>query len=181
MSALLIACVGNIFKGDDAFGVEVARRLAGRRLPPGVDLVDFGIRGIDLTYALLDRYDAAVLVDATRQGGAPGTLYVIEPEPGNAAPEELMLAPHDLDPTRVLRMVTAMNGRCRRIVLVGCEPETLGDELEGKMGLSAPVSAALDEAACVIESVVADLLAAPVGSLGQHLADASPDFAGRTT
>ncbi len=164
MSALLIACVGNIFKGDDAFGVEVARRLAGRALPPGVDLVDFGIRGIDLTYALLDRYDSAVLVDATQQGGSPGTLYVIEPEPGDAADGELILAPHDLDPTRVLRMVTAMCGRCRRIVLVGCEPETFGDELEGKMGLSAPVAAAADEAVHVIARVVADLLGPDPGT-----------------
>ena len=164
MSALLIACVGNIFKGDDAFGVEVARRLAGRELPPGVDLVDFGIRGIDLTYALLDRYDTAVLVDAISRGGAPGTIYVLEPEPDEAAAEELLLAPHDLDPARVLRMVNAMDGRCRRIVLVGCEPETLGDEIEGRMGLSAPVTAAVDEALQVIEDVVADLLARPVGT-----------------
>ncbi len=180
MSALLIACVGNIFKGDDAFGVEVARRLAGRQLPPDVDLVDFGIRGIDLTYALLDRYDAAVLVDATRQGGAPGTLYVIEPEPGEAAEGELALTPHDLDPTKVLRMVSAMNGRCRRIVLVGCEPETFGDELEGKMGLSEPVTAAVDEAVYVIEGVVADLLS-PAGSPVALRPEASGNFAGGTT
>jgi hydrogenase maturation protease len=159
MSALLIACLGNIFKGDDAFGVEVAHRLVGRELPAGVELVDFGIRGIDLTYALPDDYDVAVLVDTTSQGGAPGTLYVIEPEVGQAAPEELVLAPHDLDPARVLRMVEAMGGRCRRIVLVGCEPQTFGDEIEGRMGLSPPVTAALDEAVRIIEGVVAELLA----------------------
>jgi hydrogenase maturation protease len=174
VSALLIAGIGNIFKGDDAFGIEVARRLAGRELPPGVDLVDFGIRGIDLTYALLDRYDTAVLVDAISRGGAPGTIYVLEPEPGEAAAEELLLAPHDLDPARVLRMVNAMDGRCRRIVLVGCEPETLGDEIEGRMGLSAPVTAAVDEALQVIEDVVADLLARPVGTA------ASANLAGGT-
>lgn len=181
MSALLIACVGNIFKGDDAFGIEMARRLAGRQLPPDVDLVDFGIRGIDLTYALLDGYDTAVLVDATRQGGLPGTIYVIEPEPAEAAPDELLLAPHDLDPAKVLRMVSAMNGRCRRIVLVGCEPETFGDEMHGKMGLSEPVTAAVDEAVRVIEGVVANLLASPAGSPVATRADTSGDFAGGTT
>ncbi len=122
-----------------------------------------------------------MLVDATRQGGVPGTFYVIEPEPGEAAEAELMLAPHDLDPTRVLRMVRAMNGRCRRVVLVGCEPETFGDEMEGLMGLSAPVTAAVDEAVDLIESVVADLLAGPAGGLGPRPADASPDCAGRMT
>jgi hydrogenase maturation protease len=181
VSALLIACVGNIFKGDDAFGVEVARRFAGRKLPPGVDIVDFGIRGIDLTYALMDRYDAAVLVDATRQGGAPGTIYVIEPQPGEAVLEELMPAPHDLDPTKVLRMVTAMNGRCRRIVLVGCEPETFGDEMEGKMGLSEPVMAAVDGAVGLIEGVVADLLDSPAGGEVAIRTGASGNISGGLT
>jgi hydrogenase maturation protease len=177
MSPLLIACLGNIFKGDDAFGVAVARRFHGRQLPPGVDVVDFDIRGIDLTYALLDRYDAAVLVDATCQNGAPGTIYVIEPEPGEAAAEELMLAPHDLDPARVLRMVSAMGGRCRRIVLVGCEPQTLGDELQGEIGLSEPVTAAVEEAVGVIEGVVGDLLAVPAAAIRS---DASRNLAGGT-
>jgi hydrogenase maturation protease len=171
MGTLLIACIGNIFKGDDAFGVEVARRLAGRALPEGVDLVDFGIRGIDLTYALLDRYDSAVLVDATSRGDAPGTLYVIEPEPDQTAPEELMLAPHDLDPNKVLRMVSAMNGRCRRVVLVGCEPATCGDEIEGMMGLSAPVTAAVDDAVGLVEGVVANLLAERPGGRDDFTGD----------
>src|SRR5438270_10803156 len=77
---VLVAGIGNIFLGDDAFGVEVAQRLAQRPLPAGVRVVDFGIRGLDLTYALLDGQDAVILVDATLRGGPPGTLYVIEPE-----------------------------------------------------------------------------------------------------
>src|SRR6266853_193590 len=82
---VLIAGVGNIFLGDDAFGVEVAQRLARRPLPEGVRVVDFGIRGLDLAYALLDRYEAVVLVDAAPRGGAPGTIYVLEPELGSAS------------------------------------------------------------------------------------------------
>src|SRR4029077_20136764 len=78
---ILIACVGNIFLGDDGFGVEVARRLAGRPLPEGVVLKDFGIRGFDLTYALLDGYDLTILVDACPRGAAPGTLHLIDPDP----------------------------------------------------------------------------------------------------
>src|ERR1700734_1751902 len=86
---ILIAGIGNIFLGDDAFGSEVARRLAARPMPDGVKVVDFGIRGFDLTYALLDGSDATILVDATPRGGPPGTLYVIEPDPGEARePEE---------------------------------------------------------------------------------------------
>src|ERR1700736_5676334 len=78
---ILIACVGNIFLGDDAFGVEVARRLAYHPLPPGVRVIDFGIRGLDLTYALLDGCEGPILVDAAPRGEAPGTLSVIQPDP----------------------------------------------------------------------------------------------------
>jgi hydrogenase maturation protease len=159
MSRILIAGLGNVFKGDDAFGVAVAQRLAQRALPADVEVVDFGIRGIDLTYALLDGFDAAVLADTVQRGEAPGTVYVIEPEPETQAPqpEDLMLSPHELDPAKVLRMVRALDGRCRRIVLVGCEPETFGDETDGKMGLSAPVEAAVEEAVGVVESLVSEL------------------------
>ncbi len=81
---ILIAGIGNIFLGDDAFGSEVARRLAAQPIPDGVRVVDFGIRGFDLAYALIDGYDATILVDATPRGGSPGTLYLIEPDPGEA-------------------------------------------------------------------------------------------------
>jgi hydrogenase maturation protease len=155
MSEVLVAGVGNVFLGDDAFGVEVVRRLAGRPLPAGVEVADFGIRGIDLTYALLDRYDAAVLVDAVARGGVPGTLYVIEPEPAADGPGLMM--PHDLDPGKVLAVVRAVNGRCRRILLVGCEPESLGDEYEGRMGLSETVAAAVERAVEVVASLVSEL------------------------
>lgn len=162
MSRLLIAGLGNVFKGDDAFGIEVVQRLAQATLPARVEVVDFGIRGIDLTYALMDDYDMAVLVDTFQQGGAPGTVYVVEPEPQTpetADPEDLMLTPHELDPAKVLRMVRAMDGRCRRLVLVGCEPETFGDEMDGKMGLSTPVAAAVEEGVKAVESLIEEMLA----------------------
>src|SRR5262249_40843536 len=111
---LLIACVGNIFLGDDAFGVEVARRLAAMALPDGVRVVDFGIRGIDLTYALLDGYDSVTLVDAAPRGGTPGTLYMIEPDAsGSHAPEAAgsLLDAHSMDPAKVLRLASTMGGR----------------------------------------------------------------------
>ena len=159
MSGVLVAGVGNVFKGDDAFGVEVVRRLAGRTLPDDVKVVDFGIRGIDLTYALLKGYEAAVLIDTVQRGGAPGDVYVIEPEllTGNPAPEDLMISGHDLDPGKVLRLVAAMGGECRRILLVACEPLTFGDEYDGAMGLSEPVAAAIDGAVLTVEELVREL------------------------
>src|SRR6202030_732892 len=77
---ILIAGIGNIFLGDDAFGVEVVRRLAARKLPDAIRVVDFGIRGFDLAYALMEGYEITILVDATPRGGQPGTLYTIEPD-----------------------------------------------------------------------------------------------------
>lgn len=168
MSSILVAGVGNIFRGDDGFGVEVAQRLAKRQLPPGVKVIDFGIRGIDLTYALLDGYPAAVLVDAVQRGGDPGTLYVIEPDlqPGDeVAPDELLISAHDLDPAKVLRLVKALGGRCERLMLVGCEPATFGDEHEGAMGLSAAVAAAVVEAVPTIETLIDELLGEQTGAL----------------
>src|SRR5438105_7090490 len=100
---LLIAGIGNIFLGDDAFGTLVAQRLAQRRWPEEVRVVDFGIRGIDLSYALLDGFEAVILVDAVPRGGAPGTLYVLEPEldePSEPANAGMMIEMHDLDPVK---------------------------------------------------------------------------------
>lgn len=157
MDRILVAGIGNIFKGDDAFGVEVAQRLARRPLPAGVKVVDFGIRGIDLTYALLDGYPFVVLVDAVQRGEPPGTVSLIEPEwsaDEKPDPLDLAIAPHDLDPAKVLRLVKALGGRCDRLVLVGCEPATFGDEEEGAMGLSPPVAAAVDEAVKAIETLL---------------------------
>lgn len=160
---VLIAGIGNVFLGDDAFGVEVARRLATRALPDGVRVRDFGIRGLDLAYALLDGCDAAILVDAAPRGAAPpGTVYVIEVDPGAPAPAakgpEVMLDTHAMNPEKVLRLVEAMNGRIGRVLVVGCEPATLGPEDDVQMGLSPPVAAAVEEAVKLVESLVATLL-----------------------
>src|SRR5437763_5407130 len=105
---ILVAGIGNIFLGDDAFGVEVVRRLSVRPLPPGVEVRDFGIRGLDLVWAVQDGYEAVILVDAACRGGLPGTLCVLEPEPG---PPAVSVEPHQLDPARVLQLVQAEAGR----------------------------------------------------------------------
>jgi hydrogenase maturation protease len=150
---ILIAGIGNIFLGDDAFGCEVAQRLAARPLPEGVRVVDFGIRGLDLAYALMDGFDLTILVDATPRGGAPGTLYVLEPELNepDAAP---VVETHGMDPVKVLRLVQALGGQSPNVRVVGCEPANLGSEEEPVMGLSAPVQAAVDEAIALIEEQV---------------------------
>jgi hydrogenase maturation protease len=156
---ILVAGIGNIFLGDDAFGVEVARRLAMRQLPTDVRVVDFGIRSVDLTYALLDGYEALILVDATARGGAPGTLYVIEPDiAGPAEPADLMVETHNMDPAKVLRLASSLGSPVKQILVVGCEPAVLGSLEEMEMGLSAPVQAAVDEAVIMVEGLVAKIL-----------------------
>jgi hydrogenase maturation protease len=157
---ILVAGIGNVFLGDDAFGVEVVRRLAERHLPEEVRVVDFGIRGLDLAYALMDGYDLAILVDATPRGGSPGTLYVLEPEANDSADasEELIEA-HGMNPMKVLRMVQSLGGVGPTVRIVGCEPATLGLEEDPAMGLSDPVKASLDGAIELIESLVRECLA----------------------
>jgi hydrogenase maturation protease len=156
---ILVAGVGNIFFGDDAFGCEVVQRLARRALPNEVCVVDFGIRGLDLTYALLDGYETVILVDAIPRGGRPGTLYVLEPDRSPATADTApVIETHNLDPVIVLGLATAMGGQVERLLLVGCEPATSDAEADIQMGLSDPVRAAVEEAVVLIESLVARLL-----------------------
>lgn len=171
MSTILVAGIGNVFLGDDGFGVEVVRRLqeqlAAGELPAlaaGVNIADFGIRGVDLCYALLDGVDSAILIDATQRGGPPGTLYVIEPSiegPGCAASGDpyavpILMSPHEMDPAKVLETVRMLGGSCEDIVVLGCEPLDFGceDGEEGRMSLSRPVAAAVERAAEVVVRLV---------------------------
>jgi hydrogenase maturation protease len=153
---ILVAGIGNVFLGDDGFGVELARRLADHPLAGDAEVVDFGIRGMDLAYALLEGYDAAVLLDATPRGEPPGTLYVIEPdvEAADVAPEA-----HGMDPVKVLALARTLGGTPPRTLIVGCEPQTRmsSDDEEIVAELSEPVRAALDEATRLVESLLHDL------------------------
>ena len=158
---ILVAGVGNIFLGDDAFGVEVVRRLTVRTWPDEVRVVDFGIRGLDLMYALLDGYEAVILIDATPCGDHPGTLYVMEPTPCEAPGPEgtgMLIDMHGLDPDRVLRLVAALGGRVGRLLLVGCEPTPVADVEEMQMEMSAAVRAAVEEAVPLVEKLIGKIL-----------------------
>jgi hydrogenase maturation protease len=158
---ILVACIGNIFLGDDGFGVEVARRLAARNLPPEVLVKDFGIRGFDLAYALMDAHELTILVDACQRGGTPGTVFLMEPDPID--PNTLDTNParmeaHGMNPMNALRMVKSVGGQPGRVMIVGCEPADLGSEEEGKLGLSEPVLAAVDDAIAMIECLITQTL-----------------------
>lgn len=157
---ILVAGIGNIFLGDDAFGVEVVRRLSSRELPAGVRVVDFGIRGFDLAYALQDGYETTIFVDACPHGEAPGTLYVVQPDLDAldvSAEQPAAVETHGMNPMNVLRLAKSMNAQMREVLVVGCEPATLGGE-EGHMGLSEPVEGAVGEAANLVESLVYKVL-----------------------
>jgi hydrogenase maturation protease len=155
---ILVAGVGNIFLGDDGFGVEVVRRLAGRRLPEGVDVVDFGIRGMDLAYALQDDYEVVVFVDATPRGEEPGTVYLLEPEieeDGGVA-----LDTHGMDPVKVIKLARALGAKPTRTLVVGCEPQVVvsGEDYDDMlMELSEPVCAAVEEAVKLVESLIEEI------------------------
>ena len=155
---ILVAGIGNIFLGDDAFGCEVVRRLLERGLPENVRAVDFGIRGFDLAYALMDGYELTIFIDATPRGDAPGTIYVVEPdldELDKIDAQTTAIDTHNMNPLKVLNMVKTLGGTFGKIILVGCEPFFTGEEDIGFMGLSEPVAAAIEKAVEVVESVVA--------------------------
>ena len=155
--SVLIAGVGNIFLGDDGFGVEVARRLALAELSADVRVVDFGIRSFDLAFALQDCPALTILVDATRLGGAPGTLYTIDPTQEDfSRMEERFIDGHRLDVVQVLKLAQQMGGRLGKMLLVGCEPATFGPE-EGSMELSPVVAAAVDQAIEIVRKIAAGI------------------------
>ncbi len=160
---MLVACVGNIFLSDDGFGVEVARRMAGTPRPEGVELVDFGIRGIHLTYQLLDGYDVLVVVDAAPRGHAPGTVSLLELDPASldaaggaevaaavSNGEAPLLDAHGLEPNAILRMLGSLGGQVRRVLVVACEPATV----EEGLGLSPEVEAAIGPAIAEVEKLM---------------------------
>jgi hydrogenase maturation protease len=158
---ILVAGIGNIFLGDDGFGCEVVRRLVKRELPENVEVRDFGIRGMDLAYALLDPYEAVVFVDAVPRGDEPGTVYLIEAE----VPEEgeVALDTHGMDPVNVIRLARVLGAEIPRTLVVGCEPQNIpgcrgGSEThlydDMLMELSEPVQRAVDEAVKLVESIV---------------------------
>jgi hydrogenase maturation protease len=158
---ILVAGVGNIFLGDDAFGVEVALSLTRRRLPDSVSVKDFGIRGFDLAYALLDPWEAVIIIDALPRGEAPGTIYTVKPNLagiGNPASPDMAMNPHGMDPVRVLHLAASMGTISAQVLIVGCEPQDFGDELEGRMGLSSPVQAAIEEASNMVDELVGRIL-----------------------
>ena len=156
---VLVAGIGNVFLGDDGVGVELARRLAQRELPRGVEVKDFGIRGMDLLYTLNEDYDVAIFLDATPRGGAPGTVYVIEPEVEEG---EVALDIHGMDPVRVLALARQLGPVPERMLVVGCEPQTVmsPDAEEVVAELSEPVRVAVDGAVEAVESLVEELLEA---------------------
>jgi hydrogenase maturation protease len=155
---VVVAGLGNVFLGDDGFGVEVVRRLADRPLPSGVELADIGIRGVHLAFELLDGVELLILIDAAERGEAPGTVSVIEVEQGDEhrqtpAPEAgfaPLMDAHDMGPDAVLGLLDALGGRAGRTIVVTCEPERSGPGI----GLSSRVQAAVDVAA---DAVIARL------------------------
>ena len=155
---VLVAGVGNIFLGDDGFGVEVVRRLAQREMPEGVEVKDFGIRGMDLAYELQEDYEAVVFVDAVPRGEEPGTVYLIEPEIEEDG--EVSLDTHGMDPVRVIKLSRALGTKPTRTLVVGCEPRVVlsGEDYDDMlMELSEPVQAAVGEAVKLVESLVEEI------------------------
>jgi hydrogenase maturation protease len=154
---VLVAGIGNVFLGDDGWGVALAGRLAVRVLPRGVDVADFGIRGMDLAYAMQDDYDAVVFLDATPRGEAPGTLYVIEPDLEDI---EMTIDAHGMDPVKVLALARTLGAKSLpRTLIVGCEPQTRMSVQDERIlaELTEPVRASLEQAIAIVEDLLADL------------------------
>jgi hydrogenase maturation protease len=154
---ILVAGIGNAWLRDDGFGGEVARRLETRALPDGVTVADFGTGGLDLAYEVMRGYDALVLLDVSRQGGEPGTLYLMEPDEEDFAAsieDGELLDPHGMDPQTVLRFVRAVGGWPGKVVVIACEPAEVE---EMGIGLSDEVGAAVERAVELVVETIAEV------------------------
>ena len=156
---VLIAGIGNAWQRDDGFGSEVARRIEARELPEGVAVIDFGTGGLDLAYQVMYGYDGLLMIDVSRQGGSPGTLYVMEVDEdevaGGAVEDGDVLNPHGMDPETVLRFIKLTGGWPGKVVIVACEPQTVE---EMGMGLSPVVEEAVDRAVDLVIETAKELL-----------------------
>jgi hydrogenase maturation protease len=155
---ILIAGIGNTWQRDDGFGSEVARRLEGRELPPGVAVIDFGTGGLDLAYQVMYGYDALLMIDISRQGGSPGTLYVMEvdeDEVSSGIEDGDALNPHGMDPETVLRFIKLTGGWPGKVVIIACEPLTIE---EMGVGLSPVVEEAVGRAVELVLEQAKELL-----------------------
>ena len=154
---VLVAGIGNIWMKDDGFGGEVAKRLNNRELPKDVMVTDFGIGGLDLAYELQNGYAALVLIDISRQGGEPGTLYVMEVDEDEVEgdiQDGVSMDPHGMDPQTVLRFIKSTGAWPGKVVIIACEPAEVEDF---GLGLSPVVEAAVDHAVDLVLSTVVDL------------------------
>jgi hydrogenase maturation protease len=155
--SILVAGVGNAWLRDDGFGGEVARRLEQRELPEAVSVMDVGTGGLDLAYEVMRGYDGLVILDVSRQGGEPGTLYVIEPsqEEVQAGIEDGdVINPHSMDPQTVLRFVKSLGAWPGRVVVIACEPAEVEDM---GWGLTEQVSAAVERAVDLVIETIGEL------------------------
>jgi hydrogenase maturation protease len=154
---ILVAGIGNAWLRDDGFGGEVIRRLQDRDLPSGVSVGDFATGGLDLAYEVMRGYSALVIVDVSKQGGEPGTLYVIDVEPDDV-PSEIedgeTIDPHSMDPMTMLRFVRAVGGWPGRVQVIACEPAVVEDV---GLGLTPPVEAAVERAIALVLETIAEL------------------------
>jgi hydrogenase maturation protease len=161
----LVAGIGNIFLADDGFGVEAVRAIDPGSLPDGVDVADYGIRGVHLAYELLGgRYDALVMIDAVPLGDAPGTLAVLDVSGYFARPEfsddwaGTTVDAHSMQPEAVLAALHNLGGAIERVYVVGCQPAALDEGV----GLTPRVAAAIPAAVTLVRELVATR-AAPAG------------------
>ena len=164
-SQILVAGIGNTWLRDDGFGSEVVKRLVARELPTGVTVMDFGTGGLDLAYEVMRGYDALLLVDVSRQGGEPGTLYVMEADEADVSggiEDGAMLDPHGMDPATVLRFVKAVGGWPGKVIVIACEPAEV-DEVG--IGLTSEVSEAVDGAVELVVTTITELREQPVSTV----------------
>lgn len=157
---ILVACFGNVLRGDDGFGNVVVRRLHDQPIPAGVEVTEVGIGGIHLVQDLMGGVDALVVVDAVDLGRDPGTVVVLRPDVRDVAQlsaherRDELADMHYATPGRALMLAKALGVLPDEVWLVGAQvshPDQLGE------GLSDALASAVGPAVTEIRRVVTEL------------------------
>ena len=157
---ILILGIGNILLKDEGIGVRVAEKMMKMSLPPDVEVLEGGVKGLDLLYFIEER-EKVVVVDAVKAGAPPGTLFRFT-DRDLADKKGILRSGHGIDFSDVATIARSQ-GNEAEIVFLGIEPESLEASME--------LSPLMEKNIPTLINLVLKEIGATADSMGQRIKD----------